>query len=131
MKGNSDTAEAYIKELEKELRNRESELKTLQERLKNNEDMLQDAIDEKNKMKLQLQEYELTLTDNKLNQHQKLQEDHNKTVHRLQVTKKQLDDARTDISDLKEIIDELANRGLLDHIRGKYPESFEEYKGKK
>lgn len=130
MKGNSNT-EAQIREFEKELKSRESELKTLQERLKNNEDMLQDAIGEKNKIKLRLQEYELNLTDDKLDQHQKLQEDYNKTVHRLQVTKEQLDNARKEISYLKEIIDELSNRGLLDHIRGRYPESFQEYKGKK
>jgi len=43
------------------------------------------------------------------------------------VTKKQLDDARIEIQDLKEVIDDLANRGLMDHILGRYPESFKGY----
>jgi len=89
--------------------------------------MLQDAISEKNKVKIQLQEYDLKLTDEKLKQLQNLQEKYNKKVHRVQVTKKQLDDARIEIQDLKEVIDDLANRGLMDHILGRYPESFKGY----
>ena len=124
----SNDTETRIRELEQDLKNRESEIKSLQERLKNNEEMLQDAICEKNQVKIQLQEYDLQLTDEKLKQLQNLQEKYNKKTHRVQVTKKQLDDARIEIRDLNEVIDDLANRGLMDHILGRYPESFQVYR---
>lgn len=126
MKGDTTNLEARIRELEKELRNRESSIELLRERLKNNEGMLQDAIEEKNQFKGRIREHDLNQA--KIDQYQNLQEDHHKAVHRLQVTKKQLDEAREEIDILKEIVDDLANRGLWDHIHGKYPESFEEYK---
>jgi len=116
--------EARIKELEKKLKSRESDI----ENLKTNEDMLQDVIQEKNQIKLRLQEYDLNLIDAKLSQYQKLQEDHQKLVHRLQVTKKHLDDARDEIAILREIIDDLTHRGLFDRIRSRYPESLKKYK---
>ncbi len=128
MRGNSKDAEAQIKELKRELKSRASDIEALQEKLETNEDMLQDAIQEKNQMKLQLQEYDLNLIDSKLGQYQKLQEDHQKTVHRLQVTKKHLDNARDEIAILREIIDDLTHRSLFDHIRGRYPESMKKYK---
>jgi len=120
--------EARIKELEKKLKSRESDIENLQEKLKTNEDMLQDVIQEKNQIKSRLQEYDLNLIDAKLSQYQKLQEDQQKLVHRLQVTKKHLDDARDEIAILREIIDDLTHRGLLDRIRGRYPESLKKYK---
>jgi chromosome segregation ATPase len=120
--------EARIKELEKKLKSRESDIENLQEKLRTNKDMLQDVIQEKNQIKLRLQEYDLNLTDAKLSQYQKLQEDHQKLVHRLQVMKKHLDDARDEIAILREIIDDLTHRGLFDRIRGRYPESLKKYK---
>lgn len=120
--------EARIKELEKKLKSRESDIENLQEKLRTNKDMLQDVIQEKNQIKLRLQEYDLNLTDAKLSQYQKLQEDHQKLVHRLQVTKKHLDDARDEIAILREIIDDLTHRGLFDRIRSRYPESLKKYK---
>lgn len=127
-------AEAQIRELERELKSRESTIAALQEKLKTNENMLQDAIQEKNQTKLRLQEYDLKLIDAKLSQYQKLQEDHQKTVHRLQVTKRHLDEINLknkelneEIIFLKEVIEDLANRGLVDHMRGRYPDSFKNY----
>lgn len=128
MKENPKDAATQIRDLEKELKDKQSTIELLQERLKNNEDMLQDSIQEKNQLKERIQEYDLNLTDAKLNQHQKLQEDHRKTVHRLQVTKTHLDKTNDEIDILKKVIEDLTNRGLLDHIRGKYPESFENYR---
>lgn len=138
MRENSKDAEAQIKKLKDELKGKQSTIEQLQDRLNNNGNMLQDLIQEKNQLKKRIQEYDLSLIDAKLSQYQKLQEDHQKTVHRLQVTKKHLDelnlrnkDLNKEIEILKEVIEELGNRGLLDLLRGKYPKSFERYKGRK
>lgn len=135
MRENSKDTEAQIMELKKELKSKQSTIELLQERLKNNKEMLQDLIQEKNQLKKRIQEYDLNLMDAKLNQYQKLQEDHQKTVHRLQVTKKHLDEVNLknkelnkEINILEKIIEDLANRGLLDHARGRYPDSFQKYK---
>jgi hypothetical protein len=56
--------------------------------------------------------------------HQKLKNDHDKLQHRYQITRHLLEEARMVIKDLE-------NRGLMDHLRGKYPESFLEYQKNK
>ncbi len=128
---------AKINQLEMELRSKESTIEVLQERLNNNKDMLQDVIAEKKQLNLRVQGYDLNLIDAKLNQYQKLQEDHQKMMHRLQVTKNHLDDANQKIKEangkidvLEKIIVDLGDRGLLDYIRGRYPESYRRYKEK-
>ncbi|MDD1775458.1 MAG: hypothetical protein LUQ24_08000 [Methanobacterium sp.] len=126
-----------IKRLERELKTRESTIESLKEQLENNHSILQDVITEKKELKRRVQGYDLSLIDAKLKQYQKLQEDHQKTVHRLQVTKNHLDNANNNIKELereqdklKQIIEDLNTRGLLDYVRGKYPESYLEYREK-
>ena len=125
------------KKLEKELKKRESTIESLKEQINNNHSILQDVISEKNQLKRRIQEYDLNLIDTKLNQYQKLQEDHQKLAHRLQVTKKHLDTANAnvemmqkEIESLLQIVEDLKNRGVFDYIRGKYPESYQEYKSR-
>lgn len=125
----SQDVDVKIDELKSELKRGESAIAALQERLKNNEDMLKDSIAEKKELKQRLQQIDLHQNDAKIGEYQKLLEDHQKTVHRLEVTKKHLDNAKDEIAFLKEVIDELASRNLLDHLFGRYPESFHEYKG--
>jgi chromosome segregation ATPase len=124
-----------IKRLERELKTRESHIESLKELLANNQSMLQDVIAEKKELKRRVQGYDLSLVDAKLKQYQKLQEDHQKTVHRLQVTKKHLDNTNNKLKELeremvelKQIIEDLNNRGLFDYIRSKYPESYQKYR---
>lgn len=125
----SQDVDVKIEELKSELKRGESAISALQERLKNNEDMLKDSIAEKNELKQRLQQIDLHQNDTKIGEYQKLLEDHQKTVHRLEVTKKHLDESKDEIAVLKEVIDDLASRSLLDHLLGRYPESFKEYKG--
>ena len=129
------TENSIIKELEGELNKRDAQIELLNEKLSNNKDILQNVISEKKQLKVRIQEYDLKLIDAKLSQFQKLQVEHQKTVHRLQVTKKHLDSAnkkinelQLSIEDLEKIIEDLDNRGLWDHLRGKYPESYQKYK---
>lgn len=126
-----------VKRLERELDEKESAIKSLKEQLSNNQSILKDVISEKKQLITRVQEYDLSLVDTKLEQYQKLQETHQKTVHRLKVTKKHLDMANTNIKEmqgeikkLKQIISDLNNRGLLDYVLSKYPESYQEYRKK-
>jgi len=65
-----------VKELEKLLNKRESEIKTLKERLKNDKEILQDVIGEKKLLNKKIQDFELKEIDAKLNEFQKLQQNH-------------------------------------------------------
>lgn len=120
-----------IKELEKLLNKRESEIKTLKERLKNDKEILQDVIGEKKLLNKKIQDFELKEIDAKLNEFQKLQQNHYKTEHRLQVTKKLLDEANEKIGKLEKIIEDLKNMGNINYILGRFPESYKEYEKNK
>lgn len=127
-----------IKKMEKELRNRESEIDSLKEKLNNNKKILQDMIQDKKLKEKQIQVFELKEIDAKLDKLQKLQSEYDKIKHRLMVTKKLLDEANEEIVRLKDeievrekIMEDLKNRGLMDHILGRFPDSFKEYKEKK
>lgn len=130
---NKDT-DQEIKQLKDELKKKDASIESLKKQLLNNQSMLKDIIAEKKLLKKHAYEYELSMTDAKLKQYQKLQEDHQKIVHRLSVTKNYLDTANKDIKDLKEevdvlrqIVSDLNKRGLLDFIRGRYPDSYRNY----
>jgi chromosome segregation ATPase len=127
--------DSKIRELEEKLKTQEKTNKKLKEKLENNSNMLNDVIRENKQLKKRIQEYDLKLVDTKLSQYQKLQEEYQKKAHRLQVTKKHLDNANLKNQDLQEkekilhqIIADLEKRGLLDYIRGRYPESYQKYK---
>jgi chromosome segregation ATPase len=134
---NPDSKDEYIKELEKKLKDQEKTIESLKEKLSNNQDMLKDTINEKNELKKKIQEYDLKMVDKKLNQYQELHEEQQKTLHRIHVTKNHLDDANSKNKELliikeemQKVLEDLENRGLLDYIRGKYPESYLKYKEK-
>lgn len=119
-----------IKELEGELKSRERIIESLNEKLNNNKDMLQDIIAEKNELLKQIREYNLKMADDKINQCQKLLEEHQKTVHRLQVTKEILDKTNAENRQMQTVIEDLKKRGFLDYIIGRYPQTYLKYKEK-
>lgn len=132
---NVESKDELIKKLKKELKKKDALLELLNQKLSNNQQIIKDGISEKKHLKLQLQEYELSLVDVKLQQYAKLQDEHQKTLHRLQVRKKHLDNANQKITqsqekieELKRIIEDLNNRSLWDHLRRKYPESYQRYR---
>ncbi|MCE5214278.1 MAG: hypothetical protein LLF83_06115 [Methanobacterium sp.] len=123
-----------IHELEEELIKKESSINSIREKLNNNQEILQDLIQEKNLLKDQIQDFEIKQTNTKLQEYEKLQQNHHKLKHRLEVTKNHLDKANDKIKVLKErnkdlerIISDLHSRGLKDYLLRRYPDSYQEY----
>ncbi len=122
-----------IKELEYELKKKESSIDSIKDQLNNNQEILQDLIKEKKLLKEQIQDFEIKQTNNKLQEYEKLQQEHNKLKHRQEITKNHLDKANEKIRSMEKIIEDLHNRGLKDYLLRRYPESYQEYteEGKK
>lgn len=124
-----------IQELEFELKKKESSICSIRDKLNNNQEILKDLILEKKQLKEQIQDFELKQTNIKLQEYEKLQQDHHKLEHRLEITKNHLDKANQKINkledrikSLKNIIEDLHNRGLKDYLLRRYPKSYQEYK---
>jgi chromosome segregation ATPase len=120
----TDQYDDRIEMLEAELAKREKELESFKEILSTSQEILRDAMDDKKAIQKRLDQLEHMKVEFNARRHQKLQNDHDKLQHRYQITKELLKEARVVIKDLK-------NRGLVDHLRGKYPESFLEYQKNK
>jgi chromosome segregation ATPase len=116
-----------IEELENQLYQKELELKNLQKKMTNLKERFQDIQSEKKRLSKRLDELELRQIELKLKDYQKLQEDCLKVKHRNDVIKKQLNEARTDITILEDVIEDLEKRGFLDYLLKRFPESFKEY----
>jgi chromosome segregation ATPase len=117
-----------IKELEKELSQKESEIMFFKEKMTNNQEIILDVIEEKKQLKKQINDFELKELDLKLNNYMELQRKHHKIEHRLFVTKNHLDEANKELEFRAKIIEDLENRGVSDYILGKFPDSYQEYK---
>lgn len=115
-----------IKELEEEIKSKNSAIESLKSRLENNKNILEDIAREKNHLENRVREYELKLVETNITRYQELEGKHQKTVHRLEVTKNHLNQAKAEIKSMEKIVEDLANRGLLDHILGRFPESYKE-----
>ena len=113
----TDNYEERIKKLESELSKREKELTSFKEILSTSQEILRDALEDKKAIEKRLDKLEHMKVEFNVRRHQKLQNDHDKLQHRYQVTKELLEEARVVIKDLEK-------RGLMDHLRGRYPESF-------
>jgi len=131
-----------LEELEKELAERDHEIDQLNNKLLDAQERLHDAIHEKNSLEKQVNEFELKELSFQFGNFEQLKNDYNKLEHRLIITKNQLDDARIQIRSQKEFVDnardrvkfmeivieDLENRGLIDFLRNRFPESFITYK---
>lgn len=115
-----DNYHERIEMLEAELAKREKELESFKEILSTTQEIIRDTMDDKKSIQKRLDELEHMKVEFNVRRHQKLQNDHDKLQHRYQVTKKLLEEARLVIKDLE-------NRGLMDHLRGNYPDSFIQY----
>ena len=120
----TDKYDERIKMLEAELSKREKELESFKEILSTSQEILRDAMDDKKTIQKRLDELEHMKVEFNVRRHQKLQNDHDKLQHRYQITKELLEEARVVIKDLE-------NWGLMDHLRGIYPESFLEFQKNK
>lgn len=87
-------------------------------------------IDEKNELLDKIHQYELMKFDLKLQKTNDLKEKLQKAEHRINITKKLLDDSKEEIAMLKNIINDYDNIGFLDFIRNKKPDSMKLYNDK-
>jgi len=117
-----------IRELEKDLSQKESEIIFFKEKITNDQEIILDVIEEKKLLKKQIKDFQLKELDLKLNNYMELQRNHHKVEHRLFVTKNHLEDAHEELEFREKIIAELENRGLRDYILGRFPNSYQEYK---
>ena len=119
-----------IKKLNKEIVEKNNEIIQLQNRLSESHDRIRDIIFDKNSLEKQINNFELMQLDIQFGEFEQLKNDYDKLKHRLNVTKEQLDVARDQIIFHKKVIEDLENRGFIDYLRNKFPESFVNYKEK-
>lgn len=117
-----------IKKLEEKIHYQNQALNRINEKLSQCLDRLGEIRQEKEILENKIKELEIREMDFKLLKHDKLQNDYDKMNHRAQVTKKQLDDARNQILFLEKVLQDMENRRMMDYIKGRYPESWVEYK---
>lgn len=137
-------SEQHIEDLEEKLRKKEIEISELQEKLQDKEELVLDMIKGKKILDKRIRDLELLQLSLKLDDFELLKMEHRKLEHRTQITKKQLDDARTKIESQKKyvaeakervdfmekVIYDLEKRGFTDLLRNRYPETFIEYRKK-
>ncbi len=133
-----------LEEMEKELVERDHVIVQLKDKLVDSQERIHEVIIEKGSLEKQVKEFELKGLSLQFSNFEQLKNDHDKLEHRLVITKNQLDDARQQIKSQKEyvdnakeqvefmeiVIDDLANRGLMDLLRNRFPESFVTYSKK-
>jgi chromosome segregation ATPase len=119
-----------IKKLYKEIVEKNNEINQLQNKLSESQERIHDIILDKNSLKKQINNYELMQLDIQFGKFEELKNDYDKLKHRLNVTKEQLDIAREQITFNNKVIEDLENRGFIDYLRNKFPESFIDYKKK-
>jgi chromosome segregation ATPase len=117
-----------IEELKIKLTDKENQLKTLKEKLKNTQERFIEVMEAKKLCQERLNELESLNIDLKIREYMKMKEKCDQLTHRSQVTKNLLDEAREKISFQNQVIYDLKNRGILDFIIRKFPESYSEYK---
>jgi chromosome segregation ATPase len=119
-----------IEKLNKEITDQNKVIIKLQNKLLDTEEKIHDIILDKASLKKQINNFELKELDIQFGKFEELKNDYNKIEHRLNVTKEQLDDARNNIEFYKKVIEDLENRGFMDYLRNRFPESFVNYKKK-
>jgi chromosome segregation ATPase len=141
-KNDPDKTQDLSEELEKKLKIEHNEVLKLQKRLEYANERIHDVVNEKIIIEKRLNELEFKDISLQFGKFEELKKEHNQLVHRLHVTKNQLDNAREQIKsqnqfveDSKDqikfmelVIHDLENRGLTDFILNRFPESFNEYK---
>lgn len=123
--------EDSTEELEKELIHKENEIRKLEEMLENTMDRLHDVVAEKKLLEERINEVELQEIGLKFKNFNELQDNYCKLEHRTKITKNQLDDVRARAELQEGVIEDLENRGFLDFLLGRVPESLVEYREKK
>ena len=139
---NEDTLS--LEEIERELAEKDEVIIQLKSKLLDSQERIHKVIIEKGSLENQVKEFELKGISLQFDNFEDLKNNYNKLEHRLIITKNQLDDARIQIKSQNEFVEnareqvefmetvivDLENRGLIDFLRNKFPESFVTYKKK-
>jgi|WetSurMetagenome_2_1015567.scaffolds.fasta_scaffold372152_2 hypothetical protein len=117
-------------DLEQELSLKDDEIIEIKNKFKDSQNKLHDTIMEKRSLEKRVKEFELRNYTIQFSNLEELKDENNKLKHRTEITKKQLDDAKSRIELMKQVIKDLEDRGLSDFILKRSPISLVEY-GKK
>jgi len=129
-------------ELEKQLKIKDNKINELQKRLKYSNERIHDIICEKNVIEKELNKLEFQNINLQTGKFEHLKNEYNQLVHRLHITKKQLDNTRKQIKlqnqfieeskdQIKfreQVIDDLEKRGIVDILLNRSSETFKKYK---
>jgi chromosome segregation ATPase len=126
----SQNDKLLIKKLNKEIVEKNNEIIQLQNKLSDSYERIHDIILEKDSLKKQINNFELKQLDIQFGKFEELKSDYNKLEHRLKITKEHLDEAHNQIIFNTKVIEDLENRGFMDYLRKRFPESFVNYKKK-
>jgi chromosome segregation ATPase len=126
----SQNDKLLIKKLNKEIVEKNNEIIQLQNKLSDSYERIHDIIFEKDSLKKQINNFELKQLDIQFGKFEELKSDYNKLEHRLKITKEHLDEAHNQIIFNTKVIEDLENRGFMDYLRKRFPESFVNYKKK-
>jgi len=126
----SQNDKLLIKKLNKEIVEKNNEIIQLQNKLSDSYERIHDIIFEKDSLKKQINNFELKQLDIQFGKFEELKSDYNKLEHRLKITKEHLDEAHNQIIFNTKVIEDLENRGFMDYLRKRFPESFVDYKKK-
>ena len=139
---NEDTLS--LEEIERELAEKDEVIIQLKCKLLDSQERIHEVIIEKGSLENQVKVFELKAISLQFDNFEDLKNNYNKLEHRLIITKNQLDDARIQIKSQNEFVEnareqvefmetvivDLENRGLIDFLRNRFPESFVTYKKK-
>jgi len=119
--------DALIEKLEKDLVKKQAIIKDLNDRLHDANSRISDMIEKNKSLESRINEFELQELAMKFGKFEELKDKNKKLDHRVIITKKHLDSAREYQKFTDVVILDLKNRGTLDRILRRYPDSYMRY----
>lgn len=129
---NNDIINKEINDLNNELISKNNEISKLKSQLmeehNNFQNRIANIVADKNKLLTELNHYKLIELDLQVAKFEKLKIDYLKLEHRYGITKKLLDDSRSQVAILEKVIYDLENIKFIEFIKNNEPNSFTKYK---
>lgn len=119
--------DAIIEELERELVKKQAIIDDLNEKIQDANSRISDMIGKNKSLESRINEFELQELAMKFGKFEELKDKNKKLDHRVMITKKHLDSAREYLKFTDVVILDLKNRGTLDRILRRYPDSYMGY----
>ncbi|UTB32799.1 MAG: hypothetical protein NKF70_00490 [Methanobacterium sp. ERen5] len=116
-----------IEELEMKLAKKQVIIQDLKERIHDANNRVSDMVEKNSSLESRINEYELQDIAMKFGKFEELKDKNKKLDHRVKVTKNHLDSAREYLKFTDVVIMDMKNRGMLDRILRRYPDSYQRY----